>query len=254
MSSAVATLSVKASGEPIEFRLVRSDRRRHAHLFVDPDRGVEVRAATNFDEGQAREFVAAHGDWVRRRLREIRRARPALTSGTRLPLLDETLVLQVCTAAAQLSLLEPAPPQGARTRRARADTRREGRRLFVASDRAGSDGVRQRLIEWYRETAKQVLPARVAQLAGRIGHYPSRVRIKAQRTMWGSCSASGEISLNWRLLLVPSELADYVIAHELCHLEHHDHSPAFWACVARTVPNYKHCRARLKERQHTLAL
>jgi predicted metal-dependent hydrolase len=73
------------------------------------------------------------------------------------------------------------------------------------------------------------------------------VSVRNQKTRWGSCSKQGNLSFNWKLLLLPAEMADYVVVHELCHRAHFDHSSAFWALVARTVPGYRDIRKRMKK-------
>ncbi len=72
------------------------------------------------------------------------------------------------------------------------------------------------------------------------------ITVRNQKTRWGSCSREGRLSFNWRLILLPPGMADYVVVHELCHLAHFDHSPAFWALVARTVPDHREIRKRMK--------
>ena len=73
-----------------------------------------------------------------------------------------------------------------------------------------------------------------------------RVAIRNQRTCWGSCSELGNLNFSYKILFLPAHLADYIIVHELCHLEEFNHSPAFWAQVARTLPNYKTLRKELR--------
>lgn len=86
-------------------------------------------------------------------------------------------------------------------------------------------------VEALRREAKKYLPGRLAMLAARYGFSYGRLAVKNNRSNWGSCSSKGNINLNLRLMQVPEQLRDYVILHELCHLRHHDHGPAFHALL-----------------------
>jgi predicted metal-dependent hydrolase len=94
--------------------------------------------------------------------------------------------------------------------------------------------------------AKKELPPRLLELAARHGLAVARVSIRNQRWRWGSCSRSGHICLNWRLVTMPEEVRDYVLIHELMHLKRMDHSPKFWKLVAEACPAYKEARAWLR--------
>jgi predicted metal-dependent hydrolase len=83
--------------------------------------------------------------------------------------------------------------------------------------------------------------------AERLGVAYRRIRIGDQRTLWGSCSARGTLSFNWRLILAPLEVVDYVVVHELCHLLVPNHSPSFWSLVERRRPGWREQRAWLRE-------
>ena len=85
----------------------------------------------------------------------------------------------------------------------------------------------------------------------RLSHYKDeftwkRVRITNARTRWGSCSTRGTLSFNWRIALIPPELQEYLVVHELCHLLHHNHSSDFWNCVATYMPDYAQHKKALK--------
>ncbi len=97
-----------------------------------------------------------------------------------------------------------------------------------------------------RRLAGESLPARLAELAASLGRRVARVSVRAQRTRWGSCSPSGRISLNWRLVQLPEGVRDYVILHELTHLVHLDHSKRFWRELARVCPWHREARAWLR--------
>jgi predicted metal-dependent hydrolase len=96
--------------------------------------------------------------------------------------------------------------------------------------------------------AERELPPRVMELASATGRAVSRVTVRDQRSRWGSCSPGGRISLNWRLIQVPAPVRDYVILHELTHLDEANHSPRFWARLAEACPWHRDARAWLKTR------
>jgi predicted metal-dependent hydrolase len=97
-----------------------------------------------------------------------------------------------------------------------------------------------------RSRAKQDLPPRLLALAAQHGLTVTRITIRNQRSRWGSCARSGHICLNWRLVMMPDFVRDYVMIHELMHLERMDHSPAFWKLVQAACPEYKDARAWLR--------
>jgi hypothetical protein len=97
-----------------------------------------------------------------------------------------------------------------------------------------------------RRLAARELPARLSDLAREHGFAVKRVSIRNQRTRWGSCSPSGRISLNWRLVQLPPAVRDYVLLHELTHLRHLDHSARFWRELARLCPNHAEARRWLR--------
>lgn len=97
-----------------------------------------------------------------------------------------------------------------------------------------------------RQRARKDLPARLLELAAAHGLSVTRVSIRNQRTRWGSCGRDGHISLNWRLVLMPSEVRDYVLVHELMHLCRLDHSRAYWKLVAAACPGYREARQWLR--------
>ncbi len=110
----------------------------------------------------------------------------------------------------------------------------------------------------YRAAAKAYIPQRVAYYAETYCHIlppaVSSIAIRSQKTRWGSCSSRGTLSFNWRLMLAPPAILDYVVVHELCHLRHMNHSKDFWACVETILPDYKERRKWLNEHGHELTL
>ncbi|KKC37900.1 hypothetical protein WH87_09540 [Devosia epidermidihirudinis] len=104
----------------------------------------------------------------------------------------------------------------------------------------------RRLTDWFKDEAHADLVARTAIHAARLGVVVKTIKMRSQASRWGSCSSSGNINYNWRLVLAPPFVLDYVAAHEVAHLVEMNHSPAFWATVTRTLPDMDRGRAWLK--------
>jgi hypothetical protein len=103
-----------------------------------------------------------------------------------------------------------------------------------------------------RRQAARELPAQLLRLAGHFGLHVSRISVRNQRSRWGSCSPSGHICLNWRLVLMPDMVREYVLIHELMHLRRLDHSRHFWKLVAHACPGYDDARQWLRANRHLL--
>ncbi|VFM97049.1 MAG: hypothetical protein BECKG1743D_GA0114223_101647 [Candidatus Kentron sp. G] len=216
-------------GERIAYTLYRMPRRKRVHLVISHEGHLQVRAPNQFTHSEAKRAIHARGTWIidtLLRIRTLRTGRLSLQSGIRLPFLDETLSLQVTENPTPLVV-------------------REKDILHVHAPVTDERNIRSSLEYWYRHQANGYLPVRLGLLADYVGMRPSRVSIRSQKTRWGSCSGKGQISLNWRLMLLPGQLVDYVLIHELCHLHHLNHSPEFWGLVNRLLPDYKEYRARL---------
>lgn len=99
----------------------------------------------------------------------------------------------------------------------------------------------------YRKKARLLFRQRAEYYASVMGVTFNRIAIREQRTRWGSCSSKKNLNFNWKLLLAPPEVLDYVVVHELCHLKQMDHSRAFWAEVAAILPDYKERKKWLRE-------
>lgn len=125
----------------------------------------------------------------------------------------------------------------------------QGDQLRVQVRDLGKAGVQKALISFYKKTGKNYLSHLVGQQAERMNLYPQALSFRSQRTRWGSCSSQGRMSLNWRLVAAPSEVAKYVVVHELAHLKHQDHSSRFWTLVERFLPEYQKHRLWLRENQ-----
>lgn len=117
----------------------------------------------------------------------------------------------------------------------------------------GEDAVRSALLDWYRRQAQAYCSQRMFQIASRarwLRGVRREMRLRRMKRSWGTCSASGVITLNPLLMKAPPPYIDYIIAHELCHLIEHNHSPEFYRLMDRLVPNWEVLRHALNERSH----
>jgi len=117
-----------------------------------------------------------------------------------------------------------------------------------------SELIRTALIEWMKNQAYKDVESYVNFYAKKYNLYPRYVRIKTQKSRWGSCGIHDDINLNWLLILAPPEVMAYVVAHELCHIQERNHSARFWALVATHFPSYQKQRNWLKKNGSSLAL
>ena len=112
--------------------------------------------------------------------------------------------------------------------------------------------IRDRLVDWYASHALDRLQQRTRALAKELGVQPPPVAVQAYRGRWGSCTSDGRITYNWKIIVAPPEIVDYVVVHELCHLLELNHSPAYWDLVRRVMPDYRDARKWLRENGHLL--
>jgi len=98
-----------------------------------------------------------------------------------------------------------------------------------------------------KERARELVEERVVELNQYYGFDVNRIAIRDQQTRWGSCSSQNNLNFNYRILFLPDELVDYLIVHELCHLQEMNHSPKFWELVAETIPNHRELSRKLRK-------
>lgn len=116
----------------------------------------------------------------------------------------------------------------------------------------GVVAVRNTIEKFYRKKAEEVVHDRLQFFNEYYGFSYNRVTMRNQKTRWGSCSHSGNLNFNWRLIMAPIEVIDYVVVHELCHIGQMNHSPKFWSLVSQTTPDYKEVRKWLSNYHYLL--
>jgi len=119
--------------------------------------------------------------------------------------------------------------------------------LFHRPEGFSDEACLQRLKRTYQETGSKLLTKRVHLYSHKMQLFPKDLKFRGQKSIWGSCSGDNKISLNWKLVVAPLWVVDYVVIHELAHITHKDHSKNFWTLVEQHTPNRHHARRWLKE-------
>lgn len=219
---------VMLRGRSVPYVLVRNPRSRHVRMTLTPE-GLRVSAPVRVPEAEVQRAVASKERWLLRHAHMLEPAPPTpLVDGMDLPFLDGHVELGVRA-----------------TGRASVAFRPEEGRIVVAAPDPGQ--VRTLVERGYREAARRWFAQACAELGPAVGARPARISVRDPRTRWGSCSARGAVSFSWRLLMAPARVAEYVVVHELAHLVHLDHSPAFWALVQDARPGHRDESAWLRD-------
>lgn len=212
LQTASRSQSITIDGEMVAVTVRTNPRARRLILKVDPVSGAVILVVPpRCGMGEALDFARRQEAWIAARRQECV---PSIrfAAGVRIPVRGEFLQL---TPASDLlrRIVRPDPD--------RAQLRVGG----------PPEHLPRRVEDWLKRTARQDLHERIDDHCAKLTVKARRITIRDTRTRWGSCSADGALSFSWRLIMAPPDVLDYVAAHEVAHLVHHDHSPAFWAVV-----------------------
>jgi len=210
-------------------------RRKSVAIIIQADGKLVVRAPLRLSNAHIQDFVLSKTDWIlSQQAKAASRQAPvhAFTSGDTFLFLGKTIPLEITENSARSLTLDSCF-------------------LLRSSDQPQA---REIFTKWYKQQARQVFTSRVQFFAQQYTFNYSKIRLSSARTRWGSCNSKGSLSLTWRLVMAPMEIIDYVIIHELVHLEIQNHSSTFWKKVQEYLPDYKIRRTWLKEHGSLLNL
>jgi predicted metal-dependent hydrolase len=224
------TAALHVAGRDIEIPIRRSARARRIAIRVDQAiGGAELVLPSRASEAEGIAFLKERLDWLVARLDDLPGALP-FRDGVEMPL--RGIVHRIVHVP-------------------------EARRGVWAEDgcilvSGGAEHLPRRLKDWLRREARTAIAPVAAEKSLALGRRHRRIAIRDQRSRWGSCSSTGDLSFNWRLVLAPPDVLDYVVAHEVGHLAQPNHSPAFWAVVERLTPHARTGRRWLRANGATL--
>lgn len=230
----------------IEYELILSSRKT-VGISIDPEKGVIVRAPKYLALKTVTDIIQTKSDWITKKSAEMqlkREEKPVrkYVDGEYILYLGRSYLLNI-----------------------RVDKSRKKSSVLLKGDvievtlsgkssNSQAEAVQKLLVLWYKEQALDYIQERVEYYSGQCSEKPKEIIVKEQKRRWGSCSQKGVIRFNWRCVMAPTEVFDYVIVHEMCHLRHMNHGENFWKMVRTIMPDYLEKRAWLKCNGYRLEL
>ena len=230
--------SIEVDGFKVD--IVKSARRKTMALKVNHN-GVSVHIPSRFPLKLATQFIIQKTDWIKLKLKQLAVRLPIekkYCDGETFLFLGETCSLRLQQQETTLTV-----------KKIDNDINITGR-----LNRSTETSIKKALIHWYKQQSERYLQSQTQVLAEKTGLTPRSTTVKTYKARWGSCKITGEIQFNWKLILAPPAVIDYVIVHELCHLAHHNHSATFWQLVVHHYPHFKQAKQWLKDNGYRLEI
>ena len=231
---------IKLGNKIINYQIIRSNRKTMG-IIIEPEKNIIVRSPKKTSDEKIREVLKKKTSWILDKLKEMEKIKPApkkkeFMTGEKLPYLGRRYRLEV--SPAEITKTEVKLYQG----------------KFIINypkkldedEKKRIEEIRAALIEWYREHAKEKINERVEKYKDKLDVEPNNIVVKKQKKRWGSCSSKGNLNFNWKIVMAPMSIVDYLVVHELTHLVHDNHSREFWATVGSIIPDVKDKREWLK--------
>jgi len=234
--------TISLGGREIPYSVRASNRAHRVSLRIREAGRVEVVVPAHHVLPVPESVLRRHAAWILRTFDRLGRAggvspETPLATGTRLQLLGAERTLRIV-----------------REDRRRPSITLTESEIIVRLTPESPEEIRPLLGRWIRSQAESFIPARVSELNRQWNFSYAGITVRNQRTRWGSCSRKGALSFNWRLIILPPEVADYLICHELAHLKYLDHSPRFWTLVGRICPSFRQSERWLRRHGRTVPL
>ena len=221
----------------IEYTIIRREGRKTASIAVAPDNSVSITVPSELDDESVARIIQRKRGWIHRKIAfnsEVRfpHKPKEYVSGEAFTYIGRNYRLKVLAGSSQ----------GVELR----DGRFIARMPSELQGEARSQRIAEELREWYREHARQKLSQRARMHAKRMRLKLGKANVGDYRRQWGSCHQSGDILFNWKIIIAPMRIIDYVVVHELCHLVHRNHSPEYWKLLFRYLPDYTESKEWLR--------
>jgi predicted metal-dependent hydrolase len=233
----------------IEYQIVRSHRKT---LSLQVRHGqVIVRAPYSVDEKFIDTFIEKKSVWLKAKIAQQRRVKDLccdFSQGSTLFLFGRLVTLHIMFAKQARTFLA----DGINDQQVLNIVLAERNQKKLSDDILLATAVKKHIEKYFKQQAEAIIPLKVNTYAQLISLHPTRIKIRQYRARWGSCNNRGELSFNYLLMMLPAHVIDYVIVHELCHLQHLNHSSDFWQLVAKHFPLFTQAKKWIKTHQSAL--
>lgn len=209
--------------------IIRSIKRRSITVHVEPDGKIVVKAPFFTTRGMIDSLLHKHDAWIQKKQQQFQNRAAAQSTHTYFYLGKK---YQLALRTAQKSVVELSD------------------KLYVAS--SNKTLAKKHLTSWYKQQARKIIVERVHHYSQLAGLHFNSVALSSAETRWGSCSSQKNLHFNWKLVMAPLPVIDYVVTHELAHLTQMNHSRDFWETVRKMFPLYREHRTWLKRNGHML--
>jgi predicted metal-dependent hydrolase len=234
--------TIRLGEREIPYTVRSSGRARRVSLRIREAGLVEVVVPMHHVMPAPETVLKRHSAWILRTLERLRRfggraGEVTVGAGSRILLLGAERTIRIV-----------------REDRRRPSVALTESEIIVFLTHESPEDIRPLLERWIRAQADSIIPVRVSELNEQWKLRYSSITVRNQRTRWGSCSKKGALSFNWRLVMLPAAVADYLICHELAHLKYLDHSPRFWRFVETICPSFRESERWLRRHGRTVPL
>lgn len=228
-------LLINEGTDSIEFEVTYS-KRKTMSIRISPDGDIKIAVPARMSEKAVIDWVSSKSDWIVKKLIEIEKMKCNIVSKK----FDQGELFLYLGFEYPLHL--------------DIDYKLKKPFVYLYTDRLtistpSNDTVliKTAMESWYRYMAYKYIRSRIEYYQPIIGISPNKIKIKEQKTRWGSCSSKGNLNFNWKVIMAPAGVLDYIIVHEMCHLIHLNHSKDYWKLVSSIMPNYKVLKDWLKK-------
>ncbi len=225
---------------------MKRSNRRSIGISIDKKGNISVAAPFKVSEGTIKELLLKKSSWILSKLAELEKTATeanlpkTFRTGDKLLFMGQEHTLRLIE---DKHLKRPVIRLGG-----------SSHIELYSSNTSEVESLKAAIRNWYVDEFEKIIKQSVGVHSRLLGVVPGRITIREQRTRWGSCSSKGNLNFNWRLIMAPIDIINYVVIHELCHIKEMNHSANFWLLVGKLCPDFKLKRNWLKENGQRLTL